>query len=57
MFARCRTEAFRLLLAVLAHGGADAACAEVGSAATSSRALTLTLTLTRATASRRCSAT
>jgi len=25
-FARCRTEAFRLLLAVLAHAGADAAC-------------------------------
>ena len=25
-FARCRTEAFRLLLAVLAHDGADAAC-------------------------------
>ena len=33
MFARCRTEAFRLLLAVLAHGGADAACAEGGGVA------------------------
>jgi len=33
MAARCRTEAFRLLLAVLAHDGADAACADAGGVA------------------------
>ena len=31
--ARCRTEAFRLLLAVLAHAGADAACPQGGGVA------------------------